>query len=62
MKRSVARNIRKHGIDFAIVEDFDWDKVTFEDLRERYAEQRWVAFGPIGPSSSPWCSWSEAKM
>jgi uncharacterized DUF497 family protein len=43
-------NIRRHGIDFAVVEDIDWDNaVTFEDLRQRYAEQRWVAFGPIGP-------------
>jgi|CXWL01.1.fsa_nt_gi uncharacterized DUF497 family protein len=42
-------NLRKHGVDFAIVEGFDWDRsVLFEDTRERYLEQRWVAFGPIG--------------
>ncbi len=41
-------NLRKHGVDFAIVEEFDWDHaVTFEDLREKYGEQRWVAFAPI---------------
>lgn len=42
-------NLRKHGVDFAIVEGFDWDNsIVFEDARERYLEQRWVAFGPIG--------------
>lgn len=42
-------NLRKHGVDFAVVEGFDWNQsIIFEDRRERYAEQRWVAFGPIG--------------
>lgn len=42
-------NLRKHRVDFAIVEGFDWDRaIVFEDARERYLEQRWVAFGPIG--------------
>jgi len=42
-------NRRKHGVDFAIVQDFRWENaITFEDLREDYGEQRWVAFGPIG--------------
>jgi uncharacterized DUF497 family protein len=42
-------NLRKHGVDFAIVEAFDWERaIQFEDLRERYFERRWVAFGPIG--------------
>ena len=42
-------NLRKHGVDFASVEAFDWDQaVTFEDIRDRYHEHRWVAFGPIG--------------
>lgn len=46
-KRQV--NLRKHGVDFAIVEDFAWEhSIVFEDLRERYPEQRWVAVGPIG--------------
>jgi uncharacterized DUF497 family protein len=36
-----AENRRKHGVDFAIVEGFDWDKANvFEDLRERYLERR----------------------
>ena len=42
-------NLRKHGVDFMEVEGFDWAfSVVFEDTRERYLEQRWVAFGPIG--------------
>ena len=42
-------NLRKHGVDFAIVEGFDWDHaVVFEDTREAYHERRWVAFAPIG--------------
>jgi uncharacterized DUF497 family protein len=42
-------NLRKHGVEFVSVEAFDWDPaVTFEDTRDRYHEQRWVAFGPIG--------------
>jgi len=42
-------NLRKHGVDFAAVEGFDWSfSVVFEDTRERYLEQRWVAFGSIG--------------
>jgi uncharacterized protein len=42
-------NLRKHGVDFASVEAFDWDHaVTFEDTRDRYHEHRWVAFRPIG--------------
>ncbi|MEQ1868299.1 MAG: BrnT family toxin [Micropepsaceae bacterium] len=42
-------NLRKHGVDFSIVEAFEWEAaIIFEDSRERYDEQRWVAFGPIG--------------
>jgi len=42
-------NLRKHGVDFAAVEDFAWEySITFEDTRERYPERRWVAFGPLG--------------
>jgi hypothetical protein len=41
-------NLHKHGVDFAIVEGFDWDNsVVFEDVRERYPERRWVGFAPI---------------
>jgi uncharacterized protein len=46
-KRS--QNLRKHGVDFAIVEGFDWENsLIFEDTREAYLEPRWVGFGPIG--------------
>ncbi len=42
-------NLAKHGVDFAIVEGFDWENsVVFEDTREAYLEPRWVAFAPIG--------------
>ncbi len=42
-------NLRKHGVDFAMVEHFEWEyAITFEDTRERYCEQRWVTFGFIG--------------
>jgi uncharacterized DUF497 family protein len=41
-------NLRKHGVEFVSVEAFDWDQaVTFEDTRDRYHEQRWVAFGDM---------------
>jgi hypothetical protein len=42
-------NLRKHGVDFALVEHFEWEHaITFEDTRERYFEQRWVTFSYIG--------------
>lgn len=42
-------NIAKHGVDFAILHDFDWPTalVTIDD-REDYGELREVAFGFIG--------------
>jgi hypothetical protein len=46
-KRSA--NLRKHGVDFALAEGFDWEhSIVFEDTREAYYERRWVAFAPIG--------------
>ena len=42
-------NLRKHGVDFAIVEGFDWlNSIASEDTSERYGEQRYVSIGPIG--------------
>ena len=42
------KNIRKHGIDFADVEDmFNYPVLTFPDRREDYGEERWVAMGRI---------------
>lgn len=42
-------NIRKHGVDFAIVEDFDWlNSIASEDDSAR-GESRYISIGPIGP-------------
>ena len=44
-----ALNIAKHGIDFAMVDAFEWDTaVTEEDRRREYGERRWNALGYIG--------------
>ena len=43
------RNLRKHGVDFVRVLEFDWESaVRFEDCRKPYGEQRWLALGKIG--------------
>jgi hypothetical protein len=42
-------NLRKHSVDFARVQDFDWaTAVRFEDNRRPYGEERWLALGKIG--------------
>ena len=42
-------NLRKHGVDFIRVLDFDWETaVRFEDNRRPYGEERWLALGRIG--------------
>lgn len=42
-------NIAKHGIDFAIAKDFDWQNAyVIEDDRFDYGETRFVAIGRIG--------------
>jgi uncharacterized DUF497 family protein len=44
-----AENLRKHGVDFAIVEGFDWEhSIAAEDSSERYGEPRFISIGPIG--------------
>ena len=42
-------NIAKHGVDFAVLHDFDWRTamITVDD-REDYGELREIAFGFIG--------------
>lgn len=41
-------NIRKHGIDFADVEDiFNHPMLTLPDDRDDYGEERWIAIGWI---------------
>jgi uncharacterized protein len=43
------RNLAKHGVDFAIAEQFDFvTAVIEEDDSERYGEQRQIATGRIG--------------
>ena len=42
-------NIAKHGVDFAIAADFQWDgALVGEDDRFDYGETRYVAIGKIG--------------
>jgi uncharacterized DUF497 family protein len=44
-----AANLRNHGTDFAIAEEFDWaTALEFEDTRHDYGEGRFVAYGKIG--------------
>jgi uncharacterized DUF497 family protein len=41
-------NRRKHGIDFADVEDiFNHPMLALLDNREDYGEERWIAMGRI---------------
>ena len=43
-----AETLRQRGLDFASVALLDWDRaLTAEDLRQEYAEQRYVTLGPI---------------
>jgi uncharacterized DUF497 family protein len=42
------RNVEKHGIDFGVIVDFDWERaVVIEDTRRDYGEPRYRAFGAI---------------
>jgi uncharacterized DUF497 family protein len=46
--RKAAANQRKHGVNFGIVENFDWDTVLILlDDRRDYGEPRWLAIGMI---------------
>lgn len=43
-----AGNLVKHGIDFAVVEGFEWDSaLVAPDARRDYGELRYSAFGLI---------------
>lgn len=47
-ERKRASNLRKHGVDFAIVERFEFDTaVIVVDDRKDYGEPRYRAFGVI---------------
>lgn len=49
-----AENIRRRGIDFAIVRDMDWSSFTFEeDQRYDYGERRQRVFGRF--DGKPYC-------
>jgi uncharacterized DUF497 family protein len=38
-------NLAKHGLDFALADEFDWDgAVIYPDLRRDYGESREIAF------------------
>ncbi len=51
-------NLDKHGVDFAGMDGFDWDKaVTREDARGEYGERRFVSVGWIG-SRLHVCVWT----
>jgi len=42
------RNLAKHGVDFALVERFDFETAVFmEDTSERYGQRREIAIGWI---------------
>ena len=41
-------NLTKHGVDFAVAADLDWDSAfTLEDIRQDYAESRYVTIAPV---------------
>ena len=39
-------NLRKHGVDFAAIERFDWDSAV-DVPSPRHGERRWVVYGYI---------------
>lgn len=42
-------NRAKHGVDFAVVEQFDWESaLVADDQRRDYGERRRIAIGRIG--------------
>jgi uncharacterized protein len=42
-------NLRKHGVDFARVVEFEWETAKeSEDRRTDCGEHRWIAHGRIG--------------
>ncbi len=45
-ERKRLANLRKHGVDFADIEEFDWaSAVTWIDDRADYGEERMLALG-----------------
>jgi uncharacterized DUF497 family protein len=47
-ERKRASNLRKHGVDFAIVQNFDFEAaLVLRDDRKNYGEERYRAYGSI---------------
>jgi uncharacterized DUF497 family protein len=47
-ERKRASNLRKHGVDFAIVQNFDFETaLVLRDDRKNYGEERFRAYGSI---------------
>jgi uncharacterized DUF497 family protein len=41
-------NLKKHGVDFAQIEEFDWAAtIEWVDESENYGEERLIALGPF---------------
>ena len=41
-------NLKKHGVDFADIEEFGWDVAFLEpDNNSEYGEDRFIALGPF---------------
>jgi uncharacterized protein len=47
-ERKRASNLKKHGVDFAIVQHFDFETAfVLRDDRKNYGEERYRAYGAI---------------
>jgi uncharacterized DUF497 family protein len=47
-ERKRTSNLRKHGVDFAIVQNFDFEAaLVLRDDRKNYGEERYRAYGSI---------------
>jgi uncharacterized protein len=47
-ERKRVSNLKKHGVDFAIVKDFDFETaLVLRDERKNYGEERYRAYGTI---------------
>ncbi len=49
MQRKCEANLRKHGVDFTEVYNFQWEKVQIKaDTRKNFSERRYTAAGFVG--------------
>jgi uncharacterized protein len=56
-ERKRASNLRKHGVDFAIVQNFDFETaLVLRDDRKNYGEERFRAYGSIHGRLHAWSS------